>query len=37
MNVLLDTCAILFLSLEDPCVRLSTRKILDYPHVRAEW
>ena len=29
MNVLLDTCAILFLSLDDPCVRPSTRNILD--------
>ncbi len=29
MNVLLDTCAILFLSLDDPCVGKSTRTILD--------
>jgi PIN domain nuclease of toxin-antitoxin system len=29
MNVLLDTCAILFLSLDDPCVGQSTRTILD--------
>ena len=29
MNVLLDTCAILFLSLDDPCVTPTTRTILD--------
>ena len=28
MNVLLDTCAILFLSLDDPCVQPSTREVL---------
>lgn len=29
MNVLLDTCAILFLSLDDPCVQPSTKAILE--------
>lgn len=29
MNVLLDTCAILFLSLDDPCVQPSTLGILE--------
>jgi len=29
MNVLLDTCAILFLSLDDPCVKSSTRSLLE--------
>jgi PIN domain nuclease of toxin-antitoxin system len=29
MNVLLDTCAILFLSLDDPCVGPGTRAILE--------
>lgn len=28
MNVLLDTCSILFLSLDDPCVGVSTRAII---------
>lgn len=28
MNILLDTCAILFLSTDDPCVQPSTRSLL---------
>lgn len=30
MNILLDTCAILFLSTGDPCVTSSVRKALDH-------